>query len=542
MAHGGGTTFGAIAHVSALIEATPPESPPVSGNFPGFSYFLGAPAAGQQSKWGTDLDAARPVFEALHGLLPTRLQVDNPRIPAGYTYLLQLIAHDLVESSEPFWHAAKLGIAGRNKRQESLQFDTLYGGGPSACPIAFEPDVASANRGPYLRLGRVADAAVLGLVGGPCPLRDLARSQHAAGPGAGATVAAANVFVADARNDDSVILSQVVVLFSILHNAIIDKLPGLAPEERYVHARAAMLQMYLKIIRQDLLRRLLHDAVYGVLESRSLSSTEWLWSGGKIPLELSHGALRVCHAMVRSSYVLTQGMSAIDIEGALRGPNGGTVRDPLPSSWIVAWSNFFDHGGTPNLSMALRATRSLALDRGGLPLPVAANATNIPDNLSLRDWLSAAAARTWKIDALVAAVRPHFAALQFIGEAEIRLWLERLIADAPAMDHEKEVVKRHSSQITRDPPLPLYCLLEAQLDPGINGRHLGALGSIIVGEVLFRRLAEEEAKLGIMIPGARAALGAANWGRIQGVDSMPALINLTEDWGDLAACNRMPFI
>ena len=89
--------------------------------------------------------------------MPLRAQLDaddNPFIPSGYTYLLQLVAHDAVQTSVPFWAAAELGLASRNLRSSPLVLDTLYGGGPNASTVAYQVAGKSAADRTVLRLGR----------------------------------------------------------------------------------------------------------------------------------------------------------------------------------------------------------------------------------------------------------------------------------------------------------------------------------------------------------------------------------------------------
>ena len=45
---------------------------------------------------------------------------ENPRIPSGYTYLLQFVAHDLVHSAIPLSVAGTLGAGTANARRTPL--------------------------------------------------------------------------------------------------------------------------------------------------------------------------------------------------------------------------------------------------------------------------------------------------------------------------------------------------------------------------------------------------------------------------------------
>src|SRR5689334_18983122 len=156
--------------------------------FSGFSYFLGEPTPAQRSRLGENPAAAHQLLNALSEALPERGNYwsaplkdgvaldDNPCIPSGYTYLLQLVAHDLVQTTVPFWAAAQLGLGSRNMRSSPLLLDTLYGGGPNTAPTAYRMmGYATADR-THLRTGRFRSATT-GMMAQSeeCPFRDLAR-------------------------------------------------------------------------------------------------------------------------------------------------------------------------------------------------------------------------------------------------------------------------------------------------------------------------------------------------------------------------------
>ncbi len=112
--------------------------------------------------------------------------------------------------------------------------------------------------------------------------------------------------VADPRNDDNLVLAQLVALFACVHNAIASQLSGLAPEAVFGYAQAALQCIYHSIIEQDLLPRLLHPAVSGALCERWDNDDDcWLWRTDAVPLEFTHGAFRIGHAMVRHEYKFT---------------------------------------------------------------------------------------------------------------------------------------------------------------------------------------------------------------------------------------------
>jgi Animal haem peroxidase len=535
MGHRGGFNFG-----PASIQAKPvPEAKPVDPRtFRGYSYLLGDPPEACRTTIGANPKEAREILTALYSLLPLGRLEDNKRIPSGYTYLLQFVAHDLVETSVPFWAAAEAGVPSRNMRDETLGLDTLYGGGPVACPIAFQPAGYMVDYRTQLRLGSVADAASIGITVPACPYRDLARLKLD-DPGAPSNVSdASQVYVADERSDDNTLVAQIVVLFSILHNAIAARLEHLGPQASFAHATSAMLLMYHAIIRHDLMPRLLMDAVYEALKDRPANSADWLWDGNGIPLEFTHGAFRVGHAMVRPFYQFNAA-NRFDIGQVLGGPVAGApVRDPLPSAWIVEWQRFFKLTDVePNYALKLAIHQQRPLDFLG---EFQAVAPHSPKRLTMRDWLSAAGARTWRLDELISAATKRYPKLEPMDMAAIETWLNKLVDTSCGCEKAKKRVRDSIPLLRKDLPLPLYILLEADRAP-INGAHLGPLGSVIVGETIFRCLTTAEAELAPLLPAAEHELGK-DWDKIKAVKSMPDLVRLTEDWGKLTDCPEIPFI
>ena len=529
MAHGGGVARKSSAGGGRLHPRSIPPLDP--SRFHGFCYLFGMPPQAKRSTWGADLQQTREVFEALANALPSGAARNNENIPSGYTYLAQLVAHDLVESTEPLWVGVDAGIPVTNERHRSLQLDTLYGGGPTICPSAFqtgqqvEPDYSTS-----LKLG-LPDLLKQPDPTSPCNNRDVARVM-ARNPSniTNFKDRSQQLLLADERNAEGAILSQLLVLFSILHNGVTRYLdPDLPPSARFQYARIAVLHMYWSVIRNDLLQRMLDEGVYFALQYRTHSSANWLWDGGDLPYEFSHGAYRIGHAMPRAQYTLNSRLPPIPISDVLE-----PRTDPLPSTWILEWSRFFDLGGVTNYAQRFEVTRAIALNIVRLMLSVG---PNTPSTVLQRDWLSSAAAQMWRTEDLVRKVKEHYPDLTFLDTNGVKNWLDTNLTQQGAA--LTPTIRQHLSE---DLPLPLYALLEAQLAPS-QGQRAGTLASIIIGEVIFRRLtiAEKIAKDSSITEAAKRALSKI-WPSIECVKCMPELIRQAACWGDLQQCPDMPFI
>jgi hypothetical protein len=552
-------------------QGQPSASPGPAGiepkDFAGFGYLLGEPEPGRRSEWGDNLAATRQVFSKLVRALPgdtyhswsealdlpaprkgKAAKNENPRIPSGYTYLLQFIAHDMLQTTTPFWAAADLGVYSENCRGAGLVLNTLYGGGPIACPAAFEVSNSLDENRFLLRLGRVAPAQ------GACPMRDLARVNVASGFAStgGDSInfdRAYHANVADARNDDGIILTQLTVLFARAHNIIARNVKPGKPEAQFAYARAAMLLIYHAIIRGDLLPKILHPYVRKRIEKRlSGSSGQWLWKRKEgVPLEFSHGALRVGHAMVRTGYSLNDALhrapTILEIVNHNQPPAGGTQRTPLEAAWVLQWSYFFDLGSPrpPNFSLRIGPSRS-SLD---LPALFPIQGQSLPSGYAtFRDLLSAATAKMSTVDALIDNLSKRCDSLVppkwLLADRDRRRCVIARWFDAEAT--HAALAPDEIARLSDDTPLPLFVLLEAGLDPDVQGQSMGVLGSIIVAEVLGGRLAEESERLQAMKPACESALPAAMWKRIIGINSMPALVDFVADFDGLRGPTQPPFI
>src|ERR1700709_2686972 len=158
----------------ATLEAAAASAGRDRATAPGFRHFLGTPRPSQRFKVdGIDplcAPAHLPRVRALMNRLWRRVDAEiqwpshgdaslerweNPRIPSGYTYLLQFVAHDLVHSAIPLSVAGMLGAGTANARRTPLQLETLFGSGPVGSPFVYALDAPNDDRRTKLRLPRL---------------------------------------------------------------------------------------------------------------------------------------------------------------------------------------------------------------------------------------------------------------------------------------------------------------------------------------------------------------------------------------------------
>lgn len=519
-----GTSAVALAGAIAQSETTRSE---VAA---GFRHFLGDPRPSQRFRvFGIDpmnSPAHMPRLRALMNRLSRRLDAEirwpahgdgsiahweNPQIPSGYTYLLQFVAHDLVHSAMPLAIIGELNRALANARRAPLLLENLYGHGPVGSPHLYALDAPTDDRRSKLRLGRMRWKEVKSEVG--CPFRDVARSRAENLTGvdrdSGGRTALTEALLADARNDDHAIISQLTALFAMLHNSLVDlarrgepisqaNARFAAAYRRFLCARDGLTTVYHNIIRKDLMRRVLHPEIYAAYSAESppfmdqAAETEGDW---EIPFEFSHGAFRFGHAMVRPEYRIND-LSTHDLSNTLeKTSTNDPVNMPLDETWMVQWSRFFEiRGSRPNFSRRIGPYLSDALGHDQI---FASFDETERVGLLYRDLLGASLAGLWSVDALIAEIavrKPHLVKPSRLlsdrtyRKSQLRDWL----AAAPAYG---ALNSEDIDTLSDDPPLPFFILFEAMQAPQ-RGFHLGPLGSIIVAEIVFGALARARRSLG----------------------------------------------
>ncbi|NKB58016.1 MAG: hypothetical protein GKS00_16965 [Alphaproteobacteria bacterium] len=487
---------------------------------------------------------------------------ENPRIPAGYTYLAQLVSHDSVQSLAPLPDMSGKHLLRRNARSARLLLDTVYGGGPEADPLAYAIDgrtwedrarlrlsvVESVRRSGSPKLGTLRDVARTG-----CPyIED--RANFPPGNAVRQQTGSPDALIADPRNDDNVILSQLTVLFILLHNqlcAAVEKLDGKKlTYRRFNDVRRVVTLVYRRIVFDDLLRKLLHPAVYEVYRKKNRladfgdGTDDW-----RMPLEFSHAVYRFGHAMVRGTYEINDELQKQGLIQMVRRNSAMRPQDvPLTHDWLVDWSFLFATGkDREQPSRKIGPAFNEEFVKGYLfPVSADEDATKQPDDndgLVYRDLVRGADAglRTVKsvLDNLDSALCEHSPLVRRgrVSSRKIAAWLR-----TRAGDSEDALADDYIKNISRDPPLLFFLLLEAgeteittgrAADRRSKGECLGPIGSALLAEFFFR----ERVRSYDVIEGDKA-LGkfAATLFQARGVPgSMPDLVAEVaagQDWTD----------
>ena len=445
--------------------------------------------------------AARIGRETLRSDRQSRSE-DNPNIPSGYTYLLQFIAHDMVNTSISLAATGARRFGFQNARQQPLTLDTIYGGGPDVSPQAYAFGVQCVqSRGlmprTKLRCGRAQDQSdptakmPFADVGRATPI-DVEDSGFDSAPG-NPRCLRTEALVADARNDDHALVAQVALLFHRMHNFILDHLNGFVPAKtapdayrNFICARFILTLLYRRIIVKDVLYRLLDPSVYRYYFLPDINADKLVSDpSAGVPVEFSHGAFRCGHAMVRNSYKVRDDTPIQSTRAMQFSSRRSPQFVPLAKEWVIKWERFFEMNSEKpaNFSHRLRPDfSSLARSEFYFPPMTAADGAGLPG----RDLVSAIYARVWSVPKLVDALRakkPELAKFlpSYGGDyiAKLTAWLNET-GNPTGVSEQFEAGDIEA--IVDDPPLPFFILFEA--DVKHDGLRLGPLGSIIVAEAI----------------------------------------------------------
>lgn len=336
---------------------------------------------------GTGPDDTRAALEAItdsmvggsdqpFGLPP------NP-VPAGYTYLGQFIFHDMV-----FSRALRKQIG--SEATLALDLNSVYGVAPAFEPHLYETPDDSAGPAARCRfLIGLTDRStsppdLTDAMAGTA--RDLPRIDSSKGFADMRGVAGrSEPIVADPRNDDHLVLSQLHCLFLQLHNRMADVLlaRGLASDSVFTTVRRFITRCFRHAVLHDYLRHMMDPAIYALLLDNGDRAALFGAAGSlqTAPVEFTFGTARFGHAMIRSEYLINQlpGGGKADVGLVLQMSSSRAPRRvPIPTHWSVNWSNFLTlEGSSPQAARRISpflnetlARRPLAIDDDGTPMSI----------------------------------------------------------------------------------------------------------------------------------------------------------------------------
>ncbi len=350
---------------------------------------------------------------------------DNPRIPAGFTFFGQLIAHDITADRSLLLHHARLEEL-RNFRTPRLDLEALYGAGPTGEPFLYDLDDP--------------DKFLLG-VNDVGKRDDLPRNQQG------------RALVSDPRDDVHLIISQLHLAFLKFHNRVVDLLrtQGVPPANVFSEAQRFVRWHYQWIVVHEFLpltvgEALVNDVLTNGLKYYSYDERPY------IPVEFADAVYRFGHSQIRPIYTL----NASGAQGQIFPECAGTC--PVKHDYVLDWAYFFNTNDQHPPQASKRIGTLIAHTLIDLPTSVVGE-TNIPEEHSLA-YRDLERGRALDLPS---------------GEAIARVMgLEPLTKEQLGLDR---------LQWKGETPLWYYILKEADVQTG--GEQLGDVGGRIVAEVLI---------------------------------------------------------
>lgn len=391
-------------------------------------------------------------------------RTENQRVPSGYTYFGQFITHDLTfDASARFGEPNDVARIA-NLRTPRFDLDCVYGRGPSDQPDLYDPE----NPEKFLVGSNGYEDDLPRVIGQSADLPSLAA-------------------IADDRNDENVIISQLHLAFLKFHNRQVDR--GKSFEE----ARDLTRWHYQWLVLHDYLPKICGERVLADIEdpSRCLE----LYDPDRqpfTPVEFSTAAFRFGHSVVRSRYTLNDHLG-----GARKivATNPASLRGHrrLPRDWTIQWDHFVKYNGNqPQLSMAIGP--AVPHELGLLPLAEEIAPGSRLKSLPYRTLLNA-----WKLE---------LPSGQRVAESLNKKPLD------PAGEN--------------DDPLWIYILREAANEA--KGAHLGEVGALLVTSVFLGFMLRDSTAFPTIDPDWRP--GGAAGGSYQLADFLKdaGMPMTSEDW------------
>jgi hypothetical protein len=441
-----------------------------------------------------DDSALEELGSAMFETNPGDPALNNPDVPAGFTYLGQFVDHDLTLDTSTLKEVEVDPLALQNFRTAAFDLDSLYGPGPDVRPELYQrADPALFQLGSTSTNPGRGDPTVLPSV------FDLPR-----GPNGFA-------IIGDPRNDENLIVAQLHRTFLQFHNKVVDGVRNntimrlSAGGNDFHDAREQVSLHYQWILIHDFLRRILDPDQFNDVFTNGNGAKFLQFQGYPfIPVEFSAAAYRLGHSLIRDAYNYNRVFTFPNFGGVtpatlgllffFSGRSGSGVGTPIPPDWVIDLRRFFQLSPNVSINFARKLDPFLA--------PTLQNVPNVPapSKLSVRNLMRG---RSFGLPSGQDVAQ--FMSIPSISSNDI------------ATGPDGQAAANHGLHLHT--PLWYYILKEAQISG--EGRHLGPVGSRIVAEVFFALLKADSQS----ILGRRPGFGPSIPGATPGDFTMVDLVN-----------------
>lgn len=314
--------------------------------------------------------------------------------PAGLTYVLQLLAHDVALHSTPSAFSSSANdFLPMNRRPNALMLDTLYGEDCQLSDLQFANPVrrgASSNVH-YVYEGRFELGKMDADAGPEANGTDFGRVPEHNDDPAAPVVRHYRARAADRRNDSHFLINQITVLWARYHNAMLEEITALGRPPTTFHgdpskssevslacfqaARAATIAAWHNVIRNDVI-----PAYTSATEQEIKAGVDKLKAAG---LDSDKGfafaILRAFHCLPLDSYIFET--RDFELKDILSIGGHDSITRPF-DAWRMPWAKFFDFPGQPKavnrafLRHQIPKDLKMALNGAGSPNRTPVNAVD----------------------------------------------------------------------------------------------------------------------------------------------------------------------
>jgi len=277
---------------------------------------------------------------------------DNPEMTAGMTFLGQFLDHDITFDKKSILNANASPMQTVNFRTAAFDLDSVYGNGPSGSPELYD---TRSGRIKFI-LQHIPGSEAVSRHG--APRNDVPRDRQG------------NAIVAESRNDENVVISQMQVALLSFHNAVTDYLAaqpayrGTSAARIFADARRLVTWHYQWIILHEFLPKTIGqerlDAILrtGPVYYKPEAPMNRFRTGDghempRIPIEFNAAVYRFGHSQVRPSYRANFGPTGgapffafiFDDSDNPAAPDPNDLRGGKRAARrFVDWQTFFDFG------------------------------------------------------------------------------------------------------------------------------------------------------------------------------------------------------
>lgn len=228
---------------------------------------------------------------------PGPINLDNPNMTAGMTFLGQFLDHDMTLDGTSSLEQQVDPETIQNFRRPVFELDSLYGMGPHASPHLYDQSV---NDGLTNLLCEVN-------LGSGALSRDGEDKFDVPRNSQGIAL------IGDPRNDENLVISQLQVAFIRFHNAVVAHVESerllTSANEIFAEAQRLVRWHYQWIILHEFLPKTVGQALVDDILQNGRKYYDWR-NEPFIPVEFSVGAYRFGHSQVRPSYRVNFGPRA----------------------------------------------------------------------------------------------------------------------------------------------------------------------------------------------------------------------------------------